>query len=85
MSNLPITDSPFNWDGKFVCFYINATRQIQVLRIRNIPNFSWEKVVFLGQRLLFEAREEARLEIHTPETVTSILADVIPCKQLQIG
>jgi hypothetical protein len=85
MSSLPITKSPFNRNGKFLCCYINATPQIQVLRITNIANCFWERVVFPGQRLLFEARKEARVEIHTPEKVTSILADVISCQQLQIA
>lgn len=43
----------------------NATHQIQVVRIGNIPNWYFERVMFPGQRLMFEAAAEAVLEIHT--------------------
>lgn len=70
--------------GRIVCFYINTTNRIQVIRITNIPNFHLERVVFPGQRLMFEALAEAKLEIHTHENATAICVDTIPCHQLQI-
>jgi hypothetical protein len=71
-------------DSNLLCFYTNATSQIQVVRITNIPKFYWEKVVFPGQRLLFETVADARLEILTDEKGTSIVTDVIPCQQLRV-
>jgi len=65
-----------------LCFYINATSRIQIIRVTNIPNFYWERIVFPGQRLLFEAVTAALLEIHTSDRNTAILTDVIPCRQL---
>lgn len=71
-------------DQSMLCGYMNATSQIQVARIANIPNWYFERVVFPGQRLFFEAPSDAQLEIHTGTMASAILADVIPCYTLQI-
>lgn len=70
--------------GRIVCFYINTTNRIQVIRITTISNFYLERVVFPGQRLMFEAVAEAKLELYTNENATAICADTIPCDRLQI-
>jgi hypothetical protein len=70
---------------KIVCCYLNATSKIQVARITNITNWYFERVVFPGQRLIFEAVPDALLEIHTGMMASSILSDTIPCQQLQIS
>jgi Domain of unknown function (DUF1830) len=75
---------PSNTSSLICCCYINSTSKIQVARITNIPNWYFERVVFPGQRLLFEALPEAQLEIHTGMMASSILSDTIPCVQIQI-
>ncbi len=65
-----------------LCCYVNATSHIQVARITNIPNWYFERVVFPGQRLVFEALASAQLEIHTGMMASSILSDTIPCDRL---
>lgn len=67
-----------------VCCYVNATSHIQVARISNIPNWYFERVVFPGQRLVFEAMPGAHLEIHTGMMASAILSDTIPCYRLRI-
>jgi hypothetical protein len=75
---------PSNADEKIVCCYINATSQIQVARITNIPNWYFERVIFPGQRLIFEALPEAQLEIHTGMMASAILSDTVPCRRLRV-
>ncbi|NJN23114.1 MAG: DUF1830 domain-containing protein [Acaryochloridaceae cyanobacterium RL_2_7] len=78
-----ILDSiPDKDNSSFVMCYVNATSSIQVARITNIPNWYFERVVFPGQRLIFEAPLEAYLEIHTGMMASAILSDKIPCKRL---
>jgi Domain of unknown function (DUF1830) len=77
----PIPDSE---KRPLLCCYINATSQIQVARITNIPNWYFERVVFPGQRLVFEAMPQALLEIHTGMMASAILSDTIPCERLCI-
>jgi hypothetical protein len=55
-----------------------------VIRIANIPNWYFERVIFPGQHLLFEALLIAQLEIHTGMMVSAILSDKIPCNCLRI-
>ena len=70
--------------NQIVCCYINATSRIQIARITNIPSWYFERVVFPGQRLVFEALPEALLEIHCGTMASAILSDTIPCEQLCI-
>lgn len=68
-----------------VCCYVNATSQIQIARITNVPNWYFERVVFPGQRLVFEAIPAALLEIHTGMMASAILSDTIPCHRLAVN
>ena len=80
-----ILDSlPPEQPGKILCCYVNATSKMQVARISDVPNWYFERVVFPGQRLVFEAPREAHLEIHTGMMASSILSDNIPCNTLSI-
>ncbi|MEM6751999.1 MAG: DUF1830 domain-containing protein [Cyanobacteria bacterium P01_C01_bin.38] len=76
---------PPEQSGKSLCCYVNATSKIQVARISNIANWYFERVVFPGQRLVFEAPLEALLEIHTGMMASAILSDTIPCDRLAIN
>lgn len=71
---------PSDGSNRILCYYENATSQVQIARIANIPNWLFERVVFPQQRLLFEALPEALLEVRTN---TSLL-DQIPCLRLQV-
>lgn len=80
-----ILDSlPNDESDSILCCYVNATSQIQVARITNIPNWYFERVVFPGQRLVFEANPEAILEIHSGMMASAILSDTIPCQKLNL-
>jgi hypothetical protein len=75
---------PSNVLKHILCCYVNATNKIQVVRITNIANWYFERVVFPGQRLVFEALPEAQLEIHSGMMASAILTDTIPCDRLRI-
>ncbi|MGB5636851.1 MAG: DUF1830 domain-containing protein [Waterburya sp.] len=75
---------PNDQDSSILCCYVNATSQIQVARITNIPNWYFERVVFPGQRLVFEAALKAILEIHSGMMASAILSDTIPCTKLSL-
>ncbi len=75
---------PSNSQNGIVCCYVNATSKIQVVRISNIPNWHFERVVFPGQRLVFESMPEGLLEVHTGMMASAILSDKIPCATLRI-
>ncbi|HEY9606268.1 MAG TPA: DUF1830 domain-containing protein [Allocoleopsis sp.] len=80
-----ILDSlPSDNQNRILCCYVNATSQIQVARITNVSNWYFERVVFPGQRLVFEALPKALLEIHTGMMATAILSDTIPCERLRV-
>ena len=68
-----------------LCCYVNATSHIQIARITNVTNWYFERVVFPGQRLVFEAYAEALLEIHSGMMASAILSDTIPCDRLRVN
>ncbi|MEM1172095.1 MAG: DUF1830 domain-containing protein [Cyanobacteria bacterium P01_H01_bin.35] len=76
---------PSESSNQILCCYVNATSQIQIAKISNVPNWDFERVVFPGQRLVFEAVVGACMEIHTGTVASSILSDTIPCDRLQIN
>jgi len=75
---------PSNSAARILCCYVNATNKIQIARITDVPEWYFERVVFPGQRLIFEAVPHAHLEIHTGMMASSILSDTIPCDRLLI-
>lgn len=66
------------------CCYSNVSSKIQVIRITNISNWYFERVVFPGQRLMFEAPSNAMLEVHCGMMASSILSDTISCERLKL-
>lgn len=75
---------PSDAHGQILCCYVNATSKIQIARVSNVPNWYFERVVFPGQRLVFEAFPQALLEIHTGMMASAILSDKIPCGRLRV-
>lgn len=71
--------------GKILCCYVNVTNQIQIVRITNIANCNFEKIIFPGQRLMFESVINAELEIYTFTIDSATLVDKITCKWLRVN
>lgn len=76
---------PSGHKGSILCCYVNATSLIQVVRITNLSQWYFERVVFPGQRLVFESFSQALLEVHTGMMASAILSDTIPCDRLCIN
>ncbi len=69
---------------KILCWYINVTNKVEIARITNIPNWYFERTVFPGERLLFEAQPEAELEVLRSAETDVIVCDRILCDRLQV-
>ena len=75
---------PDKYGQNILCSYQNRTSTVQIIRITNIPHWYFERVVFPGQRLVFEAVSRGILEIHSGMMASAILSDSIPCHRLAI-
>lgn len=75
---------PSDSSKSILCCYVNATSKIQVARITNVSDWYFERVVFPGQRLIFETLPKGMLEIHTGMMASAIISDTIPCERLMI-
>lgn len=75
---------PSVYPDPILCYYRNPTRQMQIIRIDNIPNWNFKRVVFPGQHLLFEAVPEGKSEIYVVERGKEKLAYTISCYSLKV-
>lgn len=75
---------PNKHPNKILCYYVNSTEQVQIIKIRNPHHFCFERVVFPGQKLLFEARPDDQLEIFAGGLVSACLADTLLCEELKV-
>ncbi len=71
--------------NEILCLHVNTTSQIQIIRIVNIPNLEFERVVFPGQRLSFLAVSEALLEVYISQQNKIILMEKIPCTTISVN
>ena len=79
------TLSSYKKSEQILCCYANVTNQIQSARITNITNSNFERIIFPGQRLMFESMLNAQLEIYTFTTGDTTLLDKITCKWLRVN
>lgn len=81
------TDNPALEAKHILCCYHNATGRIQIIRFSNTAPHRLEKVVFPGERFLFNAMPEFKLEVHSnPSTnTTSTVTALLPCSELQVS
>ncbi|HEY9880680.1 MAG TPA: DUF1830 domain-containing protein [Leptolyngbyaceae cyanobacterium] len=70
--------------NNILCCYQNTTSQIQVVRVFDSLPRIFEKIVFPGERLLFEAFSHAELQVYTNSAECSAEVNRILCSQLQV-
>ncbi|MGV2828095.1 DUF1830 domain-containing protein [Myxosarcina sp. GI1(2024)] len=70
---------------KILCLYQNTTSNLQIIKITNPDRFQWEKVVFPGQRLLFESLIQTELNVYSSTQVNVITTNTIPCNNLRVN
>lgn len=74
-----------NTTSPLLCAYENVTSSVQIIRIANIQDWYFERVIFPGQRLLFEASSNAELEVHSSQLGQTVLEKKIPCFGLEVA
>ena len=67
-----------------LCGYQNQTPTVQIVRITNIPDWYFERVVFPGEQLVFEALPEAVLEVYSSDEMGIFLGERLLCDWLRI-
>jgi hypothetical protein len=71
-------------DDVILCAYVNHTSKLQIIRVTAFPIQQLERVVFPGQRLMFEALPDAQLEVLSGAVVEALVADRICCSRLRV-
>lgn len=84
-STCPLTgDAPLWFMTSILCYYINRSRFIQQVRLQQNPYLSLDRIVFPGEKLMFEGLPEELLEIYTYTASGLQLLQTIACEQLQV-
>ena len=76
---------PDKYGLNILCSYKNKTSTVQIVRITNIHNWYFERVVFPGELVLFKTLTEAILEIYSSDNITTILSDSFLCERLKVN
>jgi hypothetical protein len=80
LSSAPASNCP----DVIVCHYMNATNQIQMVRIPSLTNgHRSERMIFPSERILFEAEPDAILEVYQGADIDT-QPEQIPCVSLQM-
>lgn len=74
----------FDLNRWMLCYYNNNTQTIQLLQVKNVENWYFEKIVFPHEYIMFEAPETAQLEIHYQSPMDRISPDILPCSHIQV-
>lgn len=76
---------PSEYADRLFCCYANKDKELLVAKITNIPGWRFERVVFPGERFLFEAPSSAVLEIHRNNPHGPTCSESLPCTNLSIA
>ena len=74
----------FPSSNELLCYYLNSTSEIQVIKSECRKIWDFERVVFPGQRLFFEALSTAHLEIYKAKNSGLELVARVKCDRLQV-
>jgi hypothetical protein len=75
---------PIVLSAPILCYYINATKRIQVVRLSHLTEGEWEHILFPAQNFMFEAPPEAMLEVYKSPTLSIAPPEHILCRTLQV-
>ena len=76
------TDSP-KAPVQILCYYINDTSTMQIIRAMSGVKCQFERIVFSGERILFKASPESYLEVYS-SLISGTKFSKIDCKLLHI-
>lgn len=65
------------------CLYRNEALHPHIIKISNLANVHWERVVLPAQYITFQTLSTAELEV-VSEPMTSMITDHIPCRVLSV-
>lgn len=71
-----------NMEKKVSCSYQNLSNAWQIVKITELPDRCWEKVVLPGQKIFFKESIKAKLKVFSAENINTVLTDTIPCYKL---
>jgi len=70
--------------AQILCYYINDASHIQVIRAIHEGLCTLERVIFMGERILFKAFPESYLEVYS-SLINGTRSRIIDCKSLHIN
>jgi hypothetical protein len=85
LNGLPTVKDP---NALMLCCYQNHSPKIQIIRSVDSPRqpLPWhlERVIFPGQRLLFEAPRQSKIHVYSSNPVGMLVDDTVLCDRIQV-
>lgn len=66
-----------------LCYYQNASPYLEKIEVKNISNWNFSRIIFPGQKIIFEAPPEAELEVYSQQN-SEQYKRVISCQKLLV-
>jgi len=78
-------NSSFQDSECLLCYYANQTQHLQVIKITDRSDLNFERVIFPGQRLMFQAPPASQLQIYSRTEMATLIQESIPCQNLRVN
>jgi hypothetical protein len=82
--SLLTTASSSKESNQILCYYINETNDVQIVRMMNGVACNFERIVFAEERILFRALSEAHLEVYSFLTYGA-QSSKVDCRSLRVN
>jgi|GEM_PF-1112627 len=76
---------PREFDELVLCYYLNQTTRVQVIRIANIDQWLFERTIAPQEGLFFRIPPHAQLEVQWHDVGGIKLLDLITCHNLRVN
>jgi len=84
----PESSAPELPDSTMLCCYQNHSPKIQVIRSvddqHQQVHWHLERVIFPGQRLIFEAPHQSQIYVYTSDPAGMLVDDTLACDRIQV-
>ena len=71
--------------ANILCYYNNTSSQMQIIQFLNSSVNYPSKIVFPGQRIMFEAQPDSQIEILSGKKGDTLVSQLVNCQDLQVN
>jgi hypothetical protein len=82
--SLVASESPAKEPSQVLCYYMNDTDHIQIIRAMSVSKCHFERIIFSKERILFQVSPDSYLEVYS-SLIDNIRSSRIDCELLRVN